>query len=59
MTKNKTFPLNPSLTCANYAIYVFFFYVAIHACIGYAKKAEKIGKVMMRRVVNKHRKQDL
>jgi len=53
MTKNKTFPLNHSLACANYAIYV-----AIHACIDYAKKAEKIGKVMIRRVANKHRKQD-
>jgi len=54
MTKNKTFPLNHSLACANYAIYE-----AIHACIGYAKKAEKIGKVMIRRVANnKHRKQD-
>jgi len=53
MTKNKTFPLNQSLACANYAIYV-----AIYACIGYAKKADKIGKVMMRRVANKHRKQD-
>jgi len=53
MTKNKTFPLNHSLACANYAIYV-----AMHACIGYAKKAVKIGKVMMRRVANKHRKQD-
>jgi len=28
MPKNKTFPLNNSLACANYAIYV-----AIHACI--------------------------
>jgi len=45
MTKNKTFPLNHSLTYAN-------------ACIGYAKKAEKMEKVMMRRVANKHRKQD-
>jgi len=53
MTKNKTFPLNYSLACATYAIVV-----AIHACIGYVKKAEKIGKVMMRRVANKHRKQD-
>jgi len=51
MTKNKTFLLNKSLACANYAIYV-----AINACIGYAKKAEKIGKVMMRRVANKYRK---
>jgi len=54
MTKNKTFPLNHSLACANYAIYV-----VIHAFTGYAKKAETIGKVMMRRVANKHRKQDL
>jgi len=53
MTKNKTFPLNQSLVFANYA-----FYVAIHACIGYAKKAVKLGKVMMRRVANNHRKQD-
>jgi len=53
MTKNKTFPLNQRLACANYAIYV-----AIYAYIGYAKKAVKIGKVMMRRVTNKHRKQD-
>jgi len=42
MTKNKIFPLTHSLTFANYAIYV-----AIHAYIGYAKKAEKIGKVMI------------
>jgi len=53
MTKNKTFPLKQSLGCANYAIYV-----VIHACIGCAKKAVKIGKVMMRRVANKHRQQD-
>jgi len=45
--KNESFPLNQSLACANNANYV-----AIHACIGYAKKAEKIGKVMMRRVAN-------
>jgi len=50
MTKNKTFPLNQSLACASYAIYV-----AIYACTGYAKKAVKI---MMGRVANKHRKQD-
>jgi len=36
MIKNKTLPLNQSLACANSAIYV-----AIYACIGYAKKAEK------------------
>jgi len=53
MTKNKTFLVNQSLACANYATYV-----AIHACIGYTKKAVKIGKVMMRRVANKLRKQD-
>jgi len=29
-------------------------YVAVHACAGYAKKAEKIGKVIMRKVANKH-----
>jgi len=52
-TKNKNFPLNHSLACANYAIYA-----AIHACIVYLRKAEKIGKVMMRRVENKHRKQN-
>jgi len=28
MTKNKTFPLNRSLACASYAIYL-----AIHTCI--------------------------
>jgi len=53
MTKNKTFPLNHSLACANYAICE-----AIHAYIGYVKKAEKIGKVMMRRGASKHRKQN-
>ena len=53
MTKNETFPLIHSLACANYAIYV-----AKHACIGYAKKAVKIRKVMMTRVANKHIKQD-
>jgi len=53
MTKNKTFPLNQSSACANYVIYV-----AIYACTGYAKMAVKIGKVMMRRVAYKHRKQD-
>jgi len=53
MTKSKTFTLNHSLAYANY-----FIYVAIYACMGYAKKAEKIGKVMMGRVANKHRKQD-
>jgi len=37
MIKNKTFPLNHSLTCANYAIYV-----VIHACIGYST-----GKIIM------------
>jgi len=30
----------------------------LHACIGYATKAEKLGKVMMRRVVNEYGKQD-
>jgi len=53
MTKNKTFPLNHSLVCATCAMYV-----AIYARIGYAKKAEQIGKAMVRRVANKHRKQD-
>jgi len=53
MTINKTFPLNHCLACANYAIYA-----AIRACIGHVKKAEKIGKVMMRRVANKHKKQN-
>jgi len=48
MTKNKTFPLNHSLACANHAIYL-----AIHTVHAYVKKAEKIGKVMMRRVANK------
>jgi len=52
MTKNKTFLLNQSPACANYA-----FYVAIYACIDYAK-AVKIGKLMMRRAANKHSKQD-
>jgi len=33
--------------------------LAIRACMGYVKKAEKIGKVVMRRVTNKHRKQNL
>ena len=51
--KNKNFPRNHSLACANYAIYA-----AIHACIVYVRKAEKIGKVMMRRVENKYRKQN-
>ena len=32
----KTFPLNHSLACANYAIYA-----AIHACMVYVNKAEK------------------
>jgi len=51
MTKNKTFPLNQSLACANYAINV-----ALYACKGYAKKAVKIGNVMMRS--KNHRMQD-
>jgi len=51
MTK-KTFPLNHGMACANYAIYV-----AIYACIGYVKKAEKIGKVMIW-VTNMQRKPD-
>jgi len=51
MTKNKTFPLNYSLACASYAIYV-----AIHTCK--CKESKKIGKIMTRRVANKKRKQD-
>jgi len=51
MTKNKTFPLNDSLACASYAIYLAIY---IHA---YVKKAENIGKVMTRRVANTWRKQ--
>jgi len=46
MTKNKTFPLNHSLECASYAIYL-----AIDACK--CKESKKIGKVMTRRVANK------
>jgi len=53
MTKNKTFPLNHSLACVDKAIYV-----AIHACMVYVNKTGKIGKVMMRRVENKRRKQN-
>jgi len=53
MTKNKTFPLNHSLVCTSYAIYL-----AIHTCIQYVKAAEIIRKVMTRRVANKQRKQD-
>jgi len=52
MTKNKTFPLNHSLACASYASYL-----AIHTCI-YVKKAEKVGKIMTRRVASKQSKQD-
>jgi len=46
MTKNKIFPLNHSLACASYAIYL-----AIHTCI--CKEGRKIGKVMTRKVANK------
>jgi len=53
MTKNKTFPLNHSLACATCAIYL-----GIYACIGNVKMAQKIGKVMIKRVANEHRKQD-
>jgi len=45
-TKNKTFPLNHSLACPSYVIYL-----AIHTCN--AKKAQKIGKVRTRRAANK------
>jgi len=45
MTKNKTFPLNHSLACASYAIYL-----AIGTCK--CKESKKIGKVT-RRVANK------
>ena len=40
MTEKKTFPLNHSLACASYAIYLD---THTHA---YVKKAEKIGKVI-------------
>jgi len=48
MTKNKAFPLKNSLACSSYAIYL-----AIHTVHAYVTKAEKIGKVMTRRVANK------
>jgi len=45
----------------NYAIYVAIYAnigYAIYASIGYAKKAVKLGKVMMKWVANKHTKQN-
>jgi len=40
MTKNQTFPLNHSLACASYAIYL-----AIHTCSVVRRKFPKGGQV--------------
>jgi len=51
MTNNKTFPLNHSLACASYAIYLAF-----HTCI--CEAGRKNRKSIDLRVANKQRKQD-